>query len=143
MKKVLLPILCILLMAAAALGQSNKPLLMRNPTLSKTHIVFSYAGDLWMVSRDGGDAAHLTNGIGNEYNPFFSPDGRWIAFTGEYDGNTDVYVMPANGGLPRRLTYHPGNDTGGRMVPRWQADSLCVGPRQCFGPLRAPVHDRH
>jgi tricorn protease len=117
MKKVLLPILCILLMTAAALAQANKPLLMRNPTLSKTHIVFSYAGDLWMVSRDGGDAAHLTNGIGNEYGPIFSPDGRWIVFTGEYDGNTDVYVMPANGGLPRRLTYHPGNDTAVGWTP--------------------------
>ena len=98
MKKILLPFLCILLLSASALAQANQPLLMRNPTLSKTQIVFSYAGDLWVVSRDGGDAARLTNGIGNEYAPIFSPDGRWIAFTGEYDGNTDVYVIPANGG---------------------------------------------
>jgi tricorn protease len=111
MRRVLLPILCILLLSAAALAQANQPLLMRNPTLSKTQIVFSYAGDLWMVSRDGGEASRLTNGIGNEYAPIFSPDGRWIAFTGEYDGNTDVYVIPANGGVPRRLTYHPGSDT--------------------------------
>jgi tricorn protease len=117
MKKVLLPLLCIPLLAAAALAQANKPLLMRSPTLSKTHIVFSYAGDLWMVSRDGGDAARLTNGIGNEYAPMFSPDGRWIAFTGEYDGNTDVYIIPANGGVPRRLTYHPGYDTAVGWTP--------------------------
>ena len=117
MKKVFLPFLCILLLSAAALAQANQPLLMRNPTLSKTQIVFSYAGDLWTVSRDGGDASRLTNGIGNEFAPIFSPDGRWIAFTGEYDGNTDVYVIPANGGVPRRLTYHPGNDTAVGWTP--------------------------
>jgi tricorn protease len=122
MKKILLPFLCILLLSAAALAQANQPLLMRNPTLSKTQIVFSYAGDLWVVSRDGGDASRLTNGIGNEYAPIFSPDGRWIAFTGEYDGNTDVYVVPANGGVPRRLTYHPGNDT----AVGWSPDSKQV-----------------
>ena len=122
MKKILLPFLCILLLSAAALAQANESLLMRNPTLSKTQIVFSYAGDLWVVSRDGGDATRLTNGIGNEYAPIFSPDGRWIAFTGEYDGNTDVYVIPANGGVPRRLTYHPGNDT----AVGWSPDSKQV-----------------
>jgi len=122
MKKVSLVFLCIPLLAAAALAQANQPLMMRNPTLSKTQIVFSYAGDLWRVSRDGGEATRLTNGIGNEYGPIFSPDGRWIAFTGEYDGNTDVYVIPANGGVPRRLTYHPGNDT----VLGWTPDSKKV-----------------
>jgi len=110
MKKVLLPLLCIFLLAAAAQAQANKPLLMRNPTVNKTHIVFSYAGDLWTVPREGGNASQLTNGVGNEFGPVFSPDGRWIAFTGEYDGNTDVYVVAANGGVPRRLTYHPGPD---------------------------------
>ncbi len=119
MKKVLLPLLCVHLLAAAALAQANKPLLMRHPTLSKSQIVFSYAGDLWVVSRDGGDAARMTSGIGNEYAPMFSPDGRWIAFTGEYDGNTDIYVIPANGGVPRRMTYHPGNDT----LVGWTPDS--------------------
>jgi tricorn protease len=117
MKKVLLPCLCILLLSVAAMAQANQPLLMRNPTLSKTQIVFSYAGDLWSVSRDGGEASRLTNGIGNEYAPIFSPDCRWVAFTGEYDGNTDVYVIPANGGVPRRMTYHPGNDTAVGWTP--------------------------
>ena len=73
--------------------------------------MFSYAGDLWAVDRDGGDARHLTDGAGVETDPAFSPDGSLIAFTGEYDGNQDVYVMPAEGGVPRRLTYHPGADT--------------------------------
>src|SRR6185503_8798448 len=117
MKKVLLPCLYLLLLTAAAMAQPNQPLLMRNPTLSKTQIVFSYAGDLWTVSRDGGEASRLTNGIGDEYAPIFSPDRRWIAFTGEYDGNTDIYVIPANGGVPRRLTYHPGNDTAVGWTP--------------------------
>jgi tricorn protease len=122
MKKLFLAFVSILLLAAGTLAQANKPLLMRDPTLSKTHIVFSYAGDLWVVSREGGEAVRLTNGIGNEYAPNFSPDGRWIAFTGEYDGNTDVYVIPANGGVPRRLTYHPGNDN----VIGWTPDSKQV-----------------
>src|ERR1700759_1497109 len=110
MKRTLLSLLFILALAGASFAQTNKPLLMRNPTVSKTQIVFSYAGDLWIVSREGGSAERLTNGAGNETSPIFSPDGRWIAFTGEYDGNVDVYVVAATGGVPKRLTYHPGND---------------------------------
>jgi tricorn protease len=93
-----------------AFGQTGTTLLMRNPTLSRTHIAFSYAGDLWTVSREGGEASRLTTGVGNEANPIFSPDGQSIAFTGEYDGNVDVYLVAATGGVPKRLTYHPGND---------------------------------
>ncbi len=96
------------LFAACCFGQ---PLILQKPALSKTQIVFSYAGDLWSVSRDGGEARRLTTGAGVETDPAFSPDGSLIAFTGEYDGNQDVYVMPAEGGVPRRLTYHPGADT--------------------------------
>src|SRR5205085_5835250 len=79
MKKLLLTLLFILALAAAALAQPNKPLLMRTPSLSQTQIAFSYAGDLWVVSREGGEATRLTNGVGNEFGPIFSPDGRWIA----------------------------------------------------------------
>src|SRR5947209_19166883 len=86
------------------------PLLMRQPTLSETRIVFSYAGDLWSVGRDGGDAQRLTAGPGTKTYPRFSPDGKLIAFTAEYDGNVDVFVMPAEGGVPRRLTSHPAQD---------------------------------
>jgi tricorn protease len=88
----------------------EKPLLMRQPTMSRAHIVFVYAGDLWIVNREGGEASRLTTGIGTETNPQFSPDGKTIAFTGEYDGNVDIYTVPATGGVPKRLTYHPGND---------------------------------
>ncbi|RYG01241.1 MAG: hypothetical protein EON94_08095, partial [Caulobacteraceae bacterium] len=83
------------------------PLLMREPTMNATTIVFSYAGDLWSVPREGGAAVRLTTSEGIEDGPFFSPDGRTIAFSGQYDGNTDVFTMPAEGGVPKRLTAHP------------------------------------
>src|SRR5262245_50642040 len=82
------------------------PLLWQRPSLSKTHIAFCYADDLWIVPRDGGQARQLTTNPGVEWGPVFSPDGKNIAFTGSYDGNEDVYVVPATGGSPKRLTYH-------------------------------------
>ena len=85
-------------------------MLLQRPTVSESQIAFVYAGDLWTVSRNGGEAARLTTGAGIETNPYFSPDGQWIAFTGQYDGNTDVFVIAATGGTPRRLTYHPAAD---------------------------------
>ena len=91
------------------LAQSGHPLLQR-PTFNGQTIVFSYAGDLWTVDRNGGHAYRLTTGTGIETDPVFSPDGSMIAFTGEYDGNTDVFVVPAAGGVPKRLTYHPAAD---------------------------------
>jgi len=97
---------------------SDPPLLLRFPTVSKTQIVFNYAGDLWIVNRDGGDARRLTSGIGTEALPYFSPDGSMIAFSGEYDGNLDVYVVPAMGGVPHRLTYHPAEE----YVAGWTPD---------------------
>jgi tricorn protease len=93
-----------------ALAQADPPLLLRFPTVSKSQIVFNYGGDLWTVSRDGGEARRLTSGIGVETLPHFSPDGTMIAFTGEYDGNRDVYVIASTGGVPRRLTFHPAEE---------------------------------
>jgi len=81
-------------------ASSSAYALLRHPTVSKTTVVFEYAGDLWSVSRDGGAASHLTTNAGIEDNPYFSPDGTQIAFSGEYDGNVDVFVMPATGGVP-------------------------------------------
>jgi tricorn protease len=98
------------LYSPTASAQSDPPLLLRFPTVSKTQIVFNYGGDLWIVSRDGGDARRLTSGAGVEILPSFSPDGTMIAFTGEYDGNRDVYVIPVTGGVPRRLTFHPADE---------------------------------
>jgi tricorn protease len=100
-----------------AAGAPDSHLLVRNPTLSRTHIVFAYAGDLWSVPREGGDARRLTAGAGVEDNPVFSPDGSLIAFTGQYDGNTDVFVMPATGGVPKRLTWHPADDAALGWAP--------------------------
>ncbi len=79
--------------------------LLRFPALSKYSIAFVYAGDLWSVPRAGGQAKQLTTDPGLEWSPRFSPDGRWIAFTGQYDGNKDVYLIPAEGGVPKRLTW--------------------------------------
>ena len=108
----------VLIFPQIASAQSDPPLLLRYPTVSKTQIVFNYAGDLWTVSRDGGDARRLTSGTGVETVPHFSPDGSMVAFTGEYDGNRDVYVVPASGGVPRRLTYHPADE----YVAGWTPD---------------------
>jgi len=104
--------------ADAQVAQKNAaPLLMRNPTVNSTDIVFSYAGALWIVSRQGGEARRLTSGAGNEANPIFSPDGQTVAFTGDYDGNVDVYTVPAAGGVPKRLTFHPGSDNVAAWTP--------------------------
>ena len=96
-----------MLMAATS---GDKPHLLQRPALSQTQIVFNYAGDLWSVDRKGGHAIRLTVGVGIETSPVFSPDGNTIAFTGEYDGNTDVFTIPAAGGVPHRVTYHPSAD---------------------------------
>ncbi|HWC95745.1 MAG TPA: PDZ domain-containing protein [Candidatus Sulfopaludibacter sp.] len=84
--------------------------LLQKPAMNKTEIVFSYAGDLWSVSRQGGVAQRLTTGQGNESDAAFSPDGSTIAFSGEYDGNVDVFTVPVTGGIPKRITYHPSAD---------------------------------
>src|SRR5271157_1467080 len=99
-----------LLLANVCLADENAPLLLRHPTVSAKQIVFVYGGDLWSVSKEGGVAQRLTAGNGVASRPVFSPDGSEIAFTGAYDGNADVYVIPASGGTPRRLTYHPSAD---------------------------------
>src|SRR5262245_3103020 len=90
-------VICLLLSAAARPAFAQEATLFQKPTVNRTHIVFAYAGDLWSVPREGGDAVRLTNGSGEETDPHFSPDGAQIAFTGAYDGNTDVYVVPAGG----------------------------------------------
>ena len=118
----LLSSLLLIAIICAIPAHAAGPLLLQHPTLSKTHIAFAYAGDLWTVRREGGEAHLLTSGTGTKSGPVFSPDGTMIAFTGNYDGNFDVYVMPAEGGVPRRLTHHPGFDE----VVGWTPDGKQV-----------------
>ncbi len=92
-------------------------MLLRQPTLSKQHIVFVHGDDLWVVAREGGDARRLTSAIGAETSPKISADGKWVAFTGQYDGNTDVYIVPVDGGEPKRLTWHPSPDVAQGWTP--------------------------
>jgi tricorn protease len=113
------------------------PLLTRTPTLNSTQIVFSLAGDLWSVPRNGGEAKRLASGEGSKTGPVFSPDGTRIAFTGNDNGNQDVYVIPATGGEPKRLTFHPGPD----QALNWTPDGkrvLFASPRYAYANLFAP-----
>ena len=113
-----------LLLAAKpdAFDPGPSPMLMRQPTVSRTAIVFAFAGDLWTVPRAGGAATRLTSAPGIESNPRYSPDGATVAFTGTYDGNADVFTVPAAGGVPKRLTAHPDADG----VVGWTPDGGAV-----------------
>jgi tricorn protease len=108
---------CLLGAGAARAEAADPPLLLRDPTISRTQIAFAYGGDIWIVGREGGAAHRLATGFGAESGPILSPDGSQVAFTGVYDTNVDVYVVPAAGGEPRRLTYHPGIDTAVGWTP--------------------------
>ncbi len=92
--------------------------MLRFPDVSEDNIVFVYAGDLWIVPKQGGTARKLSSPRGRELLPKFSPDGRRVAFSGNYDGNTDIYIMPTEGGEPARLTYHPEQEA----VVGWYPD---------------------
>jgi tricorn protease len=109
---VLLPGLC----------SAQAPLLLRNPSLSQDRIAFLYADDIWTVSRQGGGAERLTSDGHVTGGPYYSRDGVWIAYSAHLNGNTDVYVIPAAGGIPRRITWHPD----GSMVVGWSPDGKDV-----------------
>ena len=96
--------------------------LFRYPDVSKTDIVFTYANDLWMMPKTGGTAVKLSSPAGVEVFPKFSPDGKKVAFTGNYDGNGDAYVIPTTGGVPVRLTSHGYQD----RVVDWSLDGSKV-----------------
>ncbi len=93
------------------------PHIFQHPALSRDLIAFGYADDLWTVPREGGRATRLTTGVGIEFAPVFSPDGKTIAFTADYDGNTDVYTIPSTGGIPHRVTFHPAPDVAVGWTP--------------------------
>ncbi len=109
---------------ANAANQGNESLLCRFPTLHNNKIVFEAAGNLWSVSRNGGIASRLTTDPGYDMMPRFSPDGKTIAFTGQYEGNVDVYTIPANGGAAMRLTYH--SDVVKKAPTRWGPDNMVM-----------------
>jgi len=111
-----LAVAAVLPVAAGFQSAQAESHLMRLADVSHDQIVFTYENDLWIVPIEGGDARRITNHPGTEMWARFSPDGKWIAFTGQYDGGQDVYVMEARGGVPRRLTYHPALD---RVLDWW------------------------
>src|SRR5580693_6503606 len=113
-------------MALLALGlpASAQTKLLRFPDIHDNRIAFSYGGDLWLVAADGGLASRLTAHPGVEFFAKFSPDGKWIAFTGQYDGDEQVYVIPSTGGEPKQLTFYPAR---GPLPDRWGFDDQVYG----------------
>src|SRR5271166_2234092 len=109
MRRGVIALLLTLTAVSVAQGVSEGRL-MRFPDVTKDKIVFSYGGDLWLVPREGGMARRVTSHPGQELFGKFSPDGKWIAFTAQYDGNYNVYIMPSEGGEPKQLTFHPGGE---------------------------------
>jgi tricorn protease len=112
---------CAAALASASLAQTK---LLRFPDVHQERVVFCHGGDLWSASTRGGPAVRLTAHPGLELFPKFSPDGAWIAFTGQYDGDEQVYVMPSTGGQPRQLTYYPAR---GPLPQRWGFDNQVYG----------------
>lgn len=108
----------------AAVGARAETKLLRFPDISGEMVVFCYGSDLWKASTKGGQAVRLTAHPGQELFPKFSPDGRWIAFTGQYDGDEQVYLIPSAGGVPKQLTYYPA---AGPLPPRWGYDHQIYG----------------
>jgi tricorn protease len=129
-----LPLLAAILWAGSAFAQLDARM-MRTPDVSTTRIVFTYAGDLWLVPKEGGLATRLSSPRGEELHPQFSPDGNSIAFSANYDGNTDVYVIPTSGGTPRRVTAHGYPD----RVVGWTPD----GSRVVFASAMASGRQRY
>jgi tricorn protease len=117
-------LLCLAVAGLTVGAASAQTKLLRFPDIYKDKVVFTYAGDLWTASTQGGTASRLTAHPGLELFAKFSPDGKWIAFTGQYDGDEQVYVMPATGGVPKQLTFYPAR---GPFPPRWGYDNQVYG----------------
>ncbi len=141
---------CASLMAAQ---ESQEGRLLRFPDIYKDKIAFMYGGDLWLASSSGGTARRITSHPGRELFPKFSPDGKWLAFTGQYDGNFNVYVMPSDGGQPKQLTFYQGqaqplSDRMGilNQVIGWTPDGKSIvflSPRRFKRLDQTPLHHKH
>ncbi|HXF43754.1 MAG TPA: S41 family peptidase [Pyrinomonadaceae bacterium] len=116
--------LVFLSIAFSASNAAAQTKLLRFPDIYGDKVVFTYGGDLWIAPSSGGTAIRLTAHPGVETFAKFSPDGKWIAFTGQYDGDEQVYVIPAGGGEPRQLTFYPAR---GPLAPRWGYDNQVLG----------------
>ncbi|MFO0982738.1 MAG: PDZ domain-containing protein [Planctomycetota bacterium] len=131
MNRMLASMLLVLLAPCAALAVDvNDTRMLTQPAVSARHVAFVYAGDLWVADLQGKGVRRLTSGQGVS-TPAFARDGAWIAFSAQYEGNTDVYVVPVEGGVPTRLTWHPGPD----IVRGFTADGAAVlfaSPRAVF-----------
>ena len=114
----------LLLLAALPAFAAEQTKLLRFPDVHGDNVVFCYAGDLWLSKSTGGTAWRLTAAPGQELFPKFSPDGNWIAFTGQYDGDEQVYVVSVGGGIPKQLTFYPAV---GPLPPRWGYDNQVYG----------------
>ena len=110
-------VLALLAPAGAGAIDLSDTRLVAEPATSGRLVAFAYANDLWVAGNDGSAVRRLTSHPGVESGPRFSPDGSLVAFTGRYEGNTDVFVVPAAGGLPKRLTWHPGTDVALGFTP--------------------------
>lgn len=120
----------------AGVGQASaevKPTagMMRYPDVGKTHIVFSYANDLWLVPRSGGVATPLTSPPGLEQNPRFSADSQSLAFVGNYNGTRDLYTIPVTGGVPHQMTHNPGSE----ILCDWTPDGALLYATNAFSGL--------
>ena len=112
-----------LFLGTSGLAAGESPTrLLREPTLSPTHLAFVYSGEIWIAGRNGESPHRITSDGVRKMTPRFSPDGRWIAYSASYEGNIDVFVVPAAGGVPRRLTWHPDPD----YVCGWSPDGRRV-----------------
>jgi len=123
-KRALFPAIAFVLLLSSYSAASAQTKLLRFPDIHGDQLVFTYGGDLWTASVSGGSAIRLTAHPGVEVFGKFSPDGKWIAFTGQYDGDEQVYVIPAGGGVPRQLTFYPAK---GPLTPRWGWDNQVYG----------------
>jgi tricorn protease len=133
MKRLLATVIAAIAVTASVRSEPDRTdtRLLSQPAVSQDHLAFVYADDLWVCDLDGRNVRRLTSDLGVESNPVFSPDGMTIAFSGQYDGNTDVYTIPVSGGSPSRLTTHPSPDVVRGFTPDGKA-VLFSSPRHVF-----------